>query len=384
MYILILGNGIPTPTYPKQGAFAFDQACLLKKAGLPVVYGSIDLRSIRRKRPLGFLRTNKEGVSCYQVSLPLGSIPQGVKEKLGTRAFRRLLDRIMEEEGEAPLFVHAHFLKVGEVAAPVCERKGLALYLTEHSSLLHESPLNPGIKRRAKDLYPRIHRLITVSSSLQKNIRRETGFDSTVINNVIDTSLFVSSAGNKENEPFTFVSAGNLLPIKNYDVLLRAFAFHREHFPKSRLVIFGDGPEREKLEALAEDLHIREAVTMEGMVERATIARAYGKAQAFVLLSRKETFGVAFVEALASGLPVIASRCGGLDDYMKEDYGEVVEVGDAFAAGRAMDRMVKTIDSYDRDKMAREVAEKFSWGTIARELVDLYREDYPQLPEAQV
>ena len=90
------------------------------------------------------------------------------------------------------------------------------------------------------------------------------------------------------------------------------------------------------------------------------------------------------MEALASGLPVIASRCGGLDDYMKEDYGEVVEVGDAFAAGRAMDRMVKTIDSYDRDKMAREVAEKFSWGTIARELVDLYREDYPQLPEAQV
>lgn len=380
MYILVLGNGIPSADYPKQGAFAFDQACLLRRAGLEVVYGSLDFRSLRRKRTWGFHREEKKGLPCFEISLPLGPLPQGLLEKIGGRAFARLLEKVSQAQGGPPLLVHAHFLKLGEAAAPTCRAQSIPLYLTEHSSILHETPLDPTIKRRAMALYPGLMRLVTVSESLRRNILKETGFDSTVIHNVIDTSLFSFEGGEGEKEgPFQFVSAGNLLPIKNYDILLRAFAIHLESHPESRLTLFGDGPEREGLERLVRDLHIESNVAMEGMVERSTIARAYKKAHAFVLLSRKETFGLAYVEALASGLPVIASRCGGPDEFMKEDYGELVEVGDIFGAARAMDRVHEDYDRYDRPQIAREVKAGFSGEAIASRLVALYRGDFPKL-----
>ena len=93
--------------------------------------------------------------------------------------------------------------------------------------------------------------------------------------------------------------------------LLRAFAERFAGDPSVRLGIGGDGPERGRLHELAGSLAIAEQVDWLGALDRDGVRQAMCEADAFVLPSRLETFGVVVIEALACGLPVVATRSGG-------------------------------------------------------------------------
>lgn len=102
-----------------------------------------------------------------------------------------------------------------------------------------------------------------------------------------------------------------LSPEKNVPLALRAFALVAKELPKARLEIFGDGPERTELERLAEELGLSERTTFHGYVEG---ARGAGRFSVLAVPSTKESFGVAALEAMADGLPVVATRVGGLPE----------------------------------------------------------------------
>jgi L-malate glycosyltransferase len=112
-------------------------------------------------------------------------------------------------------------------------------------------------------------------------------------------------------------ASGGLLPVKRFDWLLRAAGRVSERFPRLRLVIWGEGPERARLESLRRALGLEGAVRFLGHVERPE--RFYGGLDVFVLPSRLEGIGISLAEASARGVPLLASRTGGL--------GEVVEEG---------------------------------------------------------
>ena len=113
--------------------------------------------------------------------------------------------------------------------------------------------------------------------------------------------------------------------------LLHAFAaLHGE----PRLIIFGDGPESGALRALCAELGLYSRVSFRGHCPREELAEAYAAADCFVLASRSETFGVAYIEAMAAGLPVIATRCGGPEDFVTEENGILIPVDDEERAHR--------------------------------------------------
>jgi glycosyltransferase involved in cell wall biosynthesis len=121
--------------------------------------------------------------------------------------------------------------------------------------------------------------------------------------------------------------------------LLRALALVPRR--DSRLVIYGDGPDRDALRRLADELGLGGRVELPGYV--AAPWDAYAKASCFALTSRSEAFGNVVVEALASGLPVVSTDCGGPTEILESGrFGEIVPVGrpDALAAaiGRALDQ----------------------------------------------
>lgn len=98
----------------------------------------------------------------------------------------------------------------------------------------------------------------------------------------------------------------------------------------------------------------------------------FSSAQAFVLASRLETFGVVYIEAMAAGLPVIATACGGPEDFVTEQVGILVPVGNVKALTEAMEQMVMHSGSYDRAEIARYAAKKFAPATIAEQLTSIY------------
>lgn len=99
----------------------------------------------------------------------------------------------------------------------------------------------------------------------------------------------------------------------------------------------------------------------------------YRGADAFVLASRMETFGVVYIEAMAAGLPVIATICGGPEDFVTPETGLLIEKENTDALAGAMAEMIRRTD-FDSDAVARYARENFSPSVIAEKLTSVYKE----------
>ncbi len=372
MHILIVASDFPNPSDPLEGVFERDQARALQDAGHTVTYAAIDLRSARHRRRLGLRHFVEDGLNVYLYSLPVSPL-RAAYEPVGGACFRAILRRVCAERG-APDIVHAHFLGVAAIAAPVCREKNLPLVITEHTSALNAPDPGKALVKTMRKTYPLADALLVVSSLLAGSIYRHTGAKAVVVPNIIDTQSFsVVKEDNVPGEPFRFVASGFLIERKGYDLLLRAAGDLRRRGYALALTVFGDGPEREALEKLAESEGVRDCVDFRGQCTRGELGEAYPQMDAFVLASRRETFGVVYIEAMAAGLPVIATRCGGPEDFVTEENGILIPVDDAAALTDAMEHMMLHRREYDSASISADIRRKFAPETIAARLTDIYK-----------
>jgi glycosyltransferase involved in cell wall biosynthesis len=120
------------------------------------------------------------------------------------------------------------------------------------------------------------------------------------------------------------------------DIALSAFARVRSAFPGARLVIGGDGPERERLRRRSDDLGIGDAVVFPGRVAPAEVLELLDAASLVLVPSRAETFGLVAIEAALMQRPVVASRVGGLREVVADGLtGLLVPADDAGAMAEA-------------------------------------------------
>jgi glycosyltransferase involved in cell wall biosynthesis len=138
--------------------------------------------------------------------------------------------------------------------------------------------------------------------------------------------------------PLRFVAVGRLAPQKAYDVLLRALARLRDRLGDTCVWIIGDGPERDRLHSLARELQLDAAIEWLGELSPAEVALRLDAAHAFLLPSRYEGMSNAGLEAMERGLPLVISRCGGLDRYVDAGMGWVVPKEDEAALAAALEQ----------------------------------------------
>ncbi len=371
MHILIVSGGYPQIRAPLLGIFAFDQAKALLQFGYHVTFVSIDLRSIRRKRKLGLSKTQKEGVNIINISLPLGKLPFSVLSFFGKKAILKAYN-IVENEFGVPDIVHAHFTLMGYIASVLKKKFKLPLVITEHSSAVNTKTPTKSICSLAKKTYCKADKLISVSSKLAENIYCNWGITSSIIHNIVDTNNFIHSA-KSENNKFTFLSVGNLNYNKGFDVLIRGF--RKAVFKNSvNLIIIGDGPLRKELQLMIDNYNLSDQIKLLGYLSRKNIAKIMNKCRAFVLTSRSETFGVVYIEALAAGLPVIATTCGGPEDFVNSLNGVLIPTDDETELAKALEFLESNINHYNNDEISKNIRKQFSPQTIANNLNILYTE----------
>jgi glycosyltransferase involved in cell wall biosynthesis len=172
------------------------------------------------------------------------------------------------------------------------------------------------------------------------------------IHNAVDLGEFqqVDSRG-PQAKPYILCVALHHIH-KAIDVLIKAFAtLHMTH-PEVELWLVGDGPYRSELEALVRRLGLTESVRFLGLQGRPAVSRLLSKCSLFVLPSRVEPFGIAIIEALASGKPVVSTKVGGIPEIIENGTnGILVEPDDPQALCEAM-RMV-----WDDPALARRLAD---------------------------
>lgn len=158
------------------------------------------------------------------------------------------------------------------------------------------------------------------------------------------------------------VSVGRMDANKNHEMQLRAFATLQDRYPGYELVIYGDGELHSFIEELAQELGIAERVVLPGVV--ADVARRIERASLFLLTSYSEGVSNALIEALALGLPVIATDVpsGGTEELIKDGVnGMIISAGDQKALETAMERILSEPAYADRlGKEAAKIQEKLA------------------------
>lgn len=370
LHIAMITRGIPSPEYPTVGIFEFDYAKAFLRRGHKVSILAIDMRSIRRRRKFGSKSYEKEGISIISVDWPVGNVPRRMLYWISYFALEKAYQELVEKSG-IPDLLHATFTDFAFIASLLKKKVGLPLYVCEPNSHINIDPIPDSLFRAADLSYHSADVVQAVSPRFQKRLGDLFGIDAVNIPILPNLSLFRYKEGPRKK---SIVSTGRVTKAKGMRELLEAFFRISEVFPEYTLDIFGDGDDRAMLEERVRRNKADMRVKFHGAVPREVIAKAYDTAELFSLCSHHETFGLSYIEAWGSGLPVLSTRCGGPEHAFTENNGLLVPVGDVDAIEEGLRGMIENIGQYDRGQIARIAHEEFSEERIIDAIMGHFRE----------
>ncbi len=359
------------------GCFEFDQARALKKRGHRVYVLALDFRSFRRRRRPGIYEDTIDGIPVVHCSVPMGPVKSKAGLSLENMAVKRAYLKVEKMAGGFDI-VNSHFFSISFPCIYVIInnlKRDIPVIVTEHSSLMNvdRDEISDFNLMRAEYVYSRADGVIAVSSALAGRLKENFGVDSDVVFNVLDADDFKggSSRPEEEKKGFTFISAGNFTANKRMDLLISSFSRAFPEEVTTRLYIFGDGSERRRLERLVEELGMEERIFLPGRKSRKELGDFYRRGDAFALTSARETFGVAYVEAMACGMPVLACRSGGPEDFVTPETGLIVD-DDEDSVVEGLKKLKEGRARYDRAFISEYAERICGEEAISRRLTDIY------------
>lgn len=240
------------------------------------------------------------------------------------------------------------------IATPIAEALKMKVIWMEHLIPGRSLKLNP-----YRALYvsesKRAH-IVTVSKAAMNGLT-ELGLQKERFTIIPPATWIPERAANLTDAP-VIGCVSRLHKEKNVQMLLDAFREVQRELPEARLEIYGDGPERELLEKVVKERKQEEAVTFHGWVDTRT--GVYNGFRVLAVPSKKESFGMAALEAEAHGIPVVATKVGGLVEAVAHQVtGLLVPSDDADAMARALIRLLKDRALSEKlGKQGRALAEK--------------------------
>lgn len=378
MNVLFITSWYPTSDYTYGGIFVREYAKAARAAGNDVVVLHAAGPSGERRR-LWKMEEEldpelREGIPAYHVYhrsllLPKMSYPLYLWSVL--RAFKRL-----RANGFKPDVIHAHVYAAGVPALMIGRRNGIPVVITEHFTGFSRRTLDARALKRVRRAYKNAARVLPVSVHLREAIEAygiHGRFE--VVPNVVDTTLFFSAkrrAGRDDQKRMIFV--GNLEPSqhKGYPTLLEALTLLGKRRGDWRLDVIGEGITRPEYERLTEAADLAGPVVFHGAKPKREIAEMMRDSDLFVLPSRTETFGVVLAEALVSGLPIVSTTVGNIPDLVPSDAGVLVPPENAPELAGALDQVLSSLKSYDREGIAADARSRYSAEAVGRKLQTIY------------
>ncbi len=381
-HILFIPSWYPSADAPLLGTFFQEQAEMFAEVGHKVgvlharfhdlpsstwLRGPTEKIAITEENSLTVVRAR---IRLFQPG-PLHRIPPIYQASVRSR--ERLALKMYEaykRKNGTPDIIHAKCTMWGAILARAISKKDNIPYVvTAGASVFSRGIVGPRERKTAKIALESANRLLSVSSTLANDLEKILNIHSskfTIVPNMIDLENFPFTPL-PNNEEFTFGFLANLVEDKGHDTLLRAVA----NVPDCKLLLGGEGPLRNRLETLSNELGLSDRVTFTGSIPRGEANTFFDRIDAFVHPSRYETFGIVLLESLATGRPVVATRCGGPNDIVRAEDGTLVAVDDVEDLAKGMLQLME--QEWDTTAMRTGVEERYTKETIRNQLLEIYK-----------
>ncbi len=307
-------------------------------------------------------------------------------------AFLSELSSFHRSEGTSYDLVHSHYWLSGRVGMILSKMWAIPHVTTFHTLAQTKLRARAGERESARRVAAErliihdVDAMIVSTEEEKRDLVRLYGAQAARIHVVpagVDLELFRpmdrlaarAMLGIREKQVILYV--GRIEPLKGIDILLRAVSL-LEHTENTRVLIVGGSPGNDagldRLNALAVQLNIQRMVTFTGAVRQTELPKYYGAADAFVLPSHSESFGLAALEAMASATPVIVSWVGGLKTFIdsgKTGYLVPWRCPEAFAQ-RLETVLTNPALKVAMGQAARAKALQMGWVNVADRTLDFY------------
>ena len=371
---------IPSFFTPYGGEFCLDQAKALKAVGYEVrILSNVQLGfSIGGKDyfvlPSCRYEHEQDGITVFQ-SFQRG-VPKAIRwnMKRWVAIVCDMFDDYVARYGK-PDILHAHCAKwAGYAAMKISRKYGIPYVITEHlSKLVFEKEFGPAPCDTwqiplLKECYREARMVVPVSEELVDNIACYFGQDYRwqAISNTIDTGFFhYQPRSDRNGRAFRFCCLANFWPLKGYDVLIPAFQQLRKAGIDAELHIAGRGTDSAEFRQMLFD-----GIITHGLLDKEAVRALLYQSDALVLASRSEVQPLVLLEAMSTGIPVIATDC--IPQSLRIEGGcTIVPVDDVEAMAQAM-KSVSQQTSFNGKAVSERVSQMASPEVIGQQLSALF------------
>ncbi len=315
----------------------------------------------------------------HKVIIPIPAILGLLHDWYISCLFHRIIKKQIAQDQKnglrKPDILHAH---VSHSCAYYClmamRKLHLPLVVTEHYSGLLLGEATAREYTKVKTTINNASAFIFVGTNFQKAICKKLGItkQTYVIPNMIPSDFTnASNLSLKRENVFTFLVACHLKKHKSVDLVIRAFHEAFSENNNVRLIIAGDGLEKNNLIELTNELN-NKRIIFTGKYSRTDSISLFQYANAFVLTSKVEPFGIVYIEAMASGLPCIATKGQGADDIIDRKSGLLIEYGNISVLSSAMKTLYENKETYTAEKIKESCVVRFGENAVCKKISNFY------------
>ena len=269
-----------------------------------------------------------------------------------------------------PDVIHAHVtIPAGYAACKLGKKYNIPVVVTEHASYFKR--FFEGKNKKYGDYVLKNSYFTTVSNFMAKEINK-LGYKCDVIPNLVDTDIFVKDR--KKVKGLKIVTVSALREGKKIDDIIKALKIivEQKKIKNAKLTIIGDGFLEKYYKQTCKELNMDKYVTFVGRKTKEEISDILLENNVFVIASEMETFCIPGVEALASGIPVVSTKCLGPEEYIEDKCGFLVDIGDYKAMADAIVQIYNNSDKYDISYL-RGVASNYASKSVTDKAIKIYK-----------
>ena len=374
MRVWVIGRGYPTAANRMWGSFELEQAKMLARNGCEVSYISLTLSFLNRKDPRGLRSFEEDGVRIYAYSRLYFPGKAGIYwESFEDRCWRSVLEKAESDTG-LPDIIHVHYPSMISSINEIDKyrSRGVKIFVTEHWSRVLINTLKGHERRRLQYYAQNADCFACVSEALQNAVKKLAAVTvpMEVIPNIVSPMFFEAAENTKKAEDgFTFITVGRLVPLKQFDVVIRQFLKEFDGNEKVKLRVVGSGTDRKKLKDIANG---STQITFTGELSLEDTCKEVAEADALVSFSKYETFAAPVAEAWACGKPVIVSAESGISSYVNRQNGLVIKRKSHDKLSSALRYLYDHHKDYKPEDISHYAAVHFSDSAVMKKIRKMY------------